>query len=78
MAAFVRVSGPANGNFLIGYPGISATMVSAYIDHLYPPAVLVALVSLVSRAGNISPGLGERWIIIRPTDIAKQPAPNRR
>ncbi|KAJ5894785.1 hypothetical protein N7495_006476 [Penicillium taxi] len=25
-AAFVRVSGPANGNFLIGYPGISATM----------------------------------------------------
>lgn len=29
MAAFVRVSGPANGNFLIGYPGISATMVSA-------------------------------------------------
>ena len=28
MAAFVRVSGPANGNFLIGYPGISATMVS--------------------------------------------------
>lgn len=26
MAAFVRVSGPANGNFLIGYPGISATM----------------------------------------------------
>lgn len=28
MAAFVRVSGPPNGNFLIGYPGISATMVS--------------------------------------------------
>lgn len=27
MAAFVRVSGPPNGNFLIGYPGISATMV---------------------------------------------------
>ncbi|OQE22781.1 hypothetical protein PENFLA_c012G10923 [Penicillium flavigenum] len=26
MAAFVRVSGPPNGNFLIGYPGISATM----------------------------------------------------
>ncbi|PYH42324.1 arrestin C-terminal domain-containing protein [Aspergillus saccharolyticus JOP 1030-1] len=24
--AFVRVSGPPNGNFLIGYPGISATM----------------------------------------------------
>lgn len=29
MAAFVRVSGPPNGNFLIGYPGISATMVSS-------------------------------------------------
>ncbi|GAM34774.1 hypothetical protein TCE0_015r02569 [Talaromyces pinophilus] len=26
MAAFVRVSGPPNGNFLIGYPGISATL----------------------------------------------------
>lgn len=26
MTAFVRVSGPPNGNFLIGYPGISATM----------------------------------------------------
>jgi hypothetical protein len=28
MAAFVRVSGPPNGNYLIGYPGISATLVS--------------------------------------------------
>ncbi|RKF60131.1 Arrestin family protein 1 [Golovinomyces cichoracearum] len=26
MAAFVRVSGPPNSNFLIGYPGISATL----------------------------------------------------
>ncbi|USW57198.1 Putative arrestin-like domain, immunoglobulin E-set [Septoria linicola] len=26
MAAFVRVSGPPNGNFLVGYPGISATL----------------------------------------------------
>lgn len=34
MAAFVRVSGPANGNFLIGYPGISATMVSAHTTAL--------------------------------------------
>lgn len=32
MAAFVRVSGPPNGNFLVGYPGISATLVS---DILY-------------------------------------------
>lgn len=28
MTAFVRVSGPPNGNFLVGYPGISATLVS--------------------------------------------------
>jgi len=27
-AAFVRVSGPPNSNFLVGYPGISATSVS--------------------------------------------------
>lgn len=27
MAAFVRVSGPPNSNFLVGYPGISATLV---------------------------------------------------
>lgn len=26
MAALVRVSGPPNGNFLVGYPGISATL----------------------------------------------------
>ncbi|KAK2754835.1 hypothetical protein FQN54_006728 [Arachnomyces sp. PD_36] len=26
MTAFVRVSGPPNGNFLVGYPGISATL----------------------------------------------------
>lgn len=29
MAAFVRVSGPPNSNFLVGYPGISATLVSS-------------------------------------------------
>ena len=27
MAAFVRVSGPPNSNFLVGYPGIHATLV---------------------------------------------------
>lgn len=27
MSAFVRVSGPPNSNFLVGYPGISATLV---------------------------------------------------
>lgn len=29
MAAFVRVCGPPNSNYLVGYPGISATLVSA-------------------------------------------------
>ena len=28
MAAFVRVCGPPNNPFLVGYPGISATYVS--------------------------------------------------
>lgn len=27
MTAFVRVCGPPNSNFLVGYPGISATLV---------------------------------------------------
>ena len=27
MNAFVRVSGPPNRNYLVGYPGISATLV---------------------------------------------------
>lgn len=31
MAAFVRVSGPPNSNFLVGYPGISATLVKIYL-----------------------------------------------
>lgn len=40
MTAFVRVSGPPNSNFLVGYPGISATLVRpfslyAYILRLY-------------------------------------------
>lgn len=41
MAAFVRVSGPPNGNFLIGYPGISATMVS-FQEPGCPPEVGIA------------------------------------
>jgi len=28
--AFVRVSGPPNSNFLVGYPGISATLVRLF------------------------------------------------
>src|SRR4051812_14442013 len=36
MAAFVRVSGPPNSNFLVGYPGISATLVSLILLQLCP------------------------------------------
>ena len=32
MTAFVRVSGPPNSNFLVGYPGISATLVSIGLE----------------------------------------------
>lgn len=32
MGAFVRVSGRPNTNFLVGYPGISATLVSPAVQ----------------------------------------------
>lgn len=34
VSAFVRVSGPPNSNFLVGYPGISATLVMALLAQL--------------------------------------------
>jgi hypothetical protein len=34
VTAFVRVSGPPNSNFLVGYPGISATLVTANLPTL--------------------------------------------
>ncbi|KAI9375523.1 hypothetical protein BJX61DRAFT_539805 [Aspergillus egyptiacus] len=57
MAAFVRVSGPPNGNFLIGYPGISATMpriegkveIRPSIGITAPVHVSLVTVSLVRR-----------------------------
>jgi hypothetical protein len=30
VTAFVRVSGPPNSNLLVGYPGISATLVTDF------------------------------------------------
>ena len=39
MTAFVRVSGPPNSNYLVGYPGISATLVSS-IFHFPTPCAL--------------------------------------
>lgn len=33
--ALVRVSGPPNSSFLVGYPGISATLVSLRINPIY-------------------------------------------
>ncbi|KAL2830554.1 hypothetical protein BDW59DRAFT_141096, partial [Aspergillus cavernicola] len=57
MAAFVRVSGPPNGNFLIGYPGISATMpriegkveIRPSVGITAPVNVSLVTVSLVRR-----------------------------
>lgn len=46
MAAFVRVSGPPNSNFLVGYPGISATLVRFSLYAL--PAITRAASSLQS------------------------------
>lgn len=46
MSAFVRVSGPPNSNFLVGYPGISATLVRfsclrmSFIERLRMTSVL--------------------------------------
>jgi hypothetical protein len=54
MTAFVRVSGPANGNFLIGYPGISATMVSADLESSLRAGRLVDLVVPGFRAAMLS------------------------
>jgi hypothetical protein len=46
VTAFVRVCGPPNSNFLVGYPGISATLVSA------PPPVRVLLYSRYSQRAD--------------------------
>ena len=40
MSAFVRVSGPPNSNFLVGYPGISATLVRLYARAALPDLAL--------------------------------------
>ena len=63
MAASVRLSGPPNGNFLIGYPGISATMVS--VSFFLRPCFLLRLVErpLISR---VKPRI-EGKVEIRPT-----------
>ncbi|KAF2461193.1 arrestin domain conatining protein [Lineolata rhizophorae] len=53
MAAFVRVSGPPNSNFLVGYPGISATLPRVEGKVEIRPAVGISapvLVSLVTIA----------------------------
>ncbi|KAF1981209.1 arrestin domain conatining protein [Aulographum hederae CBS 113979] len=51
-APFVRVSGPPNSNFLVGYPGISATLPRIEGKVEIRPSVLVSpvLVSLVTIA----------------------------
>lgn len=65
MAAFVRVSGPPNGNFLIGYPGISATMVSFHVVLLlYCRDCGVA--ASIANPSDIQPRV-EGKVEIRPT-----------
>ncbi|KAK4963361.1 hypothetical protein LTR17_019219 [Elasticomyces elasticus] len=63
MAAFVRISGPPNSNFLVGYPGISATLPRIEGKVEIRPAVGVSApvnVSLVTvslqRRESINPG----------------------
>lgn len=43
MAAFVRVSGPPNSNFLVGYPGISASLVSVLVLRWVLPCVCLLI-----------------------------------
>ncbi len=46
MAAFVRVSGPPNSSFLVGYPGISATLVCRTLVVLLLVLLLLCLLCL--------------------------------
>ncbi|KAJ9632255.1 hypothetical protein H2203_000659 [Taxawa tesnikishii (nom. ined.)] len=62
MTAFVRVSGPPNSNFLVGYPGISATLpriegrVEIRPSHGVSAPVLVSLVTVcLQRRESIHP-----------------------
>lgn len=58
MAAFVRVSGPPNGNFLIGYPGISATMVSSLLAIVYPSTNQLTIQPRIEGKVEIRPSVG--------------------
>jgi hypothetical protein len=61
MTAFVRVSGPPNSNFLVGYPGISATLVSATHYHGRAPSA--------ERASPLE-GIG-RFLAVVNTEIIR-------
>ena len=53
MSAFVRVSGPPNSNFLVGYPGISATLVrpsDAAVSRAIAVCLLALHIDLLSRS----------------------------
>lgn len=57
MTAFVRVSGPPNSSFLVGYPGISATLVS--------PSSISPCMSLITLCRPCQPRI-EGKVEIRP------------
>lgn len=71
MAALVRVSGPPNSNFLVGYPGISATLVSedpCALRHWYSSlqADSIALQPRIEGKVEIRPAVG----ISAPVEIS--------
>lgn len=52
MAAFVRVSGPPNSSFLVGYPGIPATLVSELYVRNSRWKVLLDVLSYAHKSFN--------------------------
>ena len=50
MAAFVRVSGPPNSSFLVGYPGIPATLVSEHCMKISPWKVVLDFLSFAHKS----------------------------
>ena len=53
MSAFVRVSGPPNSNFLVGYPGISATLVCSPSPSCLPASVLITAANQPRLEGKV-------------------------
>lgn len=58
MSAFVRVSGPPNSNFLVGYPGISATLVRPAHRPRRAGALLTAVQPRIEGKVEVRPLVG--------------------